>query len=253
METALAKQSIQEFEYYFPYHYISEFRGGFNQTFNWTWGLYHASSVEFLINRIKDFKFNSVIDIGCGDGRFVRELFIEFPGRKILGVDYSEKAISLARAMNPMVRFEQMDITKTRLEETADLITLVEVLEHIPPDQVRDFIKAAANLLHQDGKMILTVPHINKSLEEKHFQHFNISMLEKAVSGIFRIDEVVYFEKVAIVAKVMNKILTNPLFILNQRQLKNLLYRIYKFWLFPANERNASRMYVVLSKVKNHN
>ena len=72
MNTALVEQDIQEIEYYFPYHYISEFRDGFNQTFNWTWGLYHISAVEFLISQLQTLDFDSVVDVGCGDGRLGR-------------------------------------------------------------------------------------------------------------------------------------------------------------------------------------
>ena len=253
MDTALNEQDIQELEYFFPYHYISEFRNGFSQTFNWTWGLYHASTVEFLMEQLRRFEFRSIADIGCGDGRFTRELAIEFPGKKVIGIDYSKKAISMAKALNPLIPFMQVDIIRSTINETFDLITLIEVLEHIPLDQVGDFIQSVADLLNPGGRLIMTVPHLNKPLEDKHFQHFTLKSLEKATSFVFKIDKAVFFERSTIQSKVLNKVLTNQLFILNQRQLKNFIYWIYKTWLFSASEKNCSRMYLELSKATSEN
>jgi 2-polyprenyl-3-methyl-5-hydroxy-6-metoxy-1,4-benzoquinol methylase len=243
-------QNIQEVEYEFPYHYISQFREGFNQTYNWTWGLYHASALEFLLDRIKAYDFDSAADIGCGDGRFTRELSIDFPGKRIVGIDYSEKAIQMAKAMNPGLQFTKMDIIKDQLDESFDLITLIEVLEHIPLDSVRNFMEALGRMLKPDGVLVMTVPHINKPLEAKHFQHFTLESIQPLFSGIFEIKAVSYFEKTSIVSKVLNKILTNPFYILNQKSIKNAIYSFYKKRLFPANENNCARFLVELKKLK---
>jgi ubiquinone/menaquinone biosynthesis C-methylase UbiE len=45
--------------------------------------------------------FDSLLDVGCGDGRFLRETDQRYGNKKILGIDYSETAISLAKRMNP--------------------------------------------------------------------------------------------------------------------------------------------------------
>ncbi len=93
-------QIKQDEEYSFPYHYVSRFRDGFSQTFNDTWGINYVSTIEYIIHRLQNENFNSLIDMGCGDGRLTQELAIEFPDKRILGVDYSRRAISLAKSLN---------------------------------------------------------------------------------------------------------------------------------------------------------
>ena len=125
-------QKLQDEEYDFPYHYVSQFRNGFSQVFNDTWGINYVSTIEYIIEQLKHEKFNSLIDIGCGDGRLVRELSIEFPNQNIFGIDYSSRAINLARIMNKNCKYFQSDIT-CEVVRKADVITLVEVFEHIHP------------------------------------------------------------------------------------------------------------------------
>ena len=71
-------QEKQDEEYAFPYHYVSQFRNGFTQVFNDTWGINYVSTIEYIIDQLKNEKFSSLMDIGCGDGRLVRELSISY-------------------------------------------------------------------------------------------------------------------------------------------------------------------------------
>src|SRR5688572_17116848 len=93
-------QHLQDAEYRFPYHYVSQWRPHFTQTFSDSWGINYVSTLEHLLERLGAMRFESLVDVGCGDGRLAREIAAAFPGRDILGVDYSARAIGLARAMN---------------------------------------------------------------------------------------------------------------------------------------------------------
>ncbi|MCD6441958.1 class I SAM-dependent methyltransferase, partial [bacterium] len=145
MQKIVNKRSIQERQYQFPYHYIPNYRNGFSQTLNWTWGINYVSTLEFLIEKLKKVKFKSLCDIGTGDGRLVKELSEIFPKKEILGIDYSQKAINLAKTLNPTLTFIKADIINDKIGKKFDILTLVEVFEHISLLETNKFIKALYN------------------------------------------------------------------------------------------------------------
>jgi 2-polyprenyl-3-methyl-5-hydroxy-6-metoxy-1,4-benzoquinol methylase len=240
------QQIIQDEEYLFPYHYVSQFRNGlFSQCFNDTWGINYVSTIEFILDEIRKHNAQSMIDLGCGDGRLTRELKTSYPEKKVIGIDYSKKAISLARAMNTGldIDFKNLDI----LNETphpVDLILLIEVFEHIPLDLCFEFMEATSKLLKHGGVLLMTVPHKNKKLEYKHFQHFDINSLSKFFPKSLKIEEVIYFEKNNFLYRALKKILTNRWFILNHLGIRNKIYSIYKNYFFKAEERNCNRIFI---------
>ena len=78
------------------------------------------------------------------------EIFVK---KKILGIDYSSKAINLAKALNPNLSFLNIDVIYKKIEERFDAITLIEVFEHIPFDLCKEFVKALPDLLNDNGKI----------------------------------------------------------------------------------------------------
>ena len=241
-------QKIQEEEYNFPYHYIPQYKPEFTQTTSWSWGMNYISSIEFIINRIKKEEFNSLADLGTGDGRLTMELNKSFSNKKILGIDYSEKAINLARAFNPGLEFLAIDIIKEKINFKFDIITLIEVFEHIEPGKCDIFISSLKNLLNGDGILFLTVPHKNKPLQKKHFQHFTYESLKNYFEQDFEIIETVYFEKNTKLVRILKLLLQNKFFILNNKILLNWIYRVYKKYFFIANKKNCGRVFLKLKK-----
>jgi 2-polyprenyl-3-methyl-5-hydroxy-6-metoxy-1,4-benzoquinol methylase len=246
------EQSIQENQYNFPYHYFSSSANQrFTQTYNWTWGLYYQSTLDFLLDKLHGETFNSIIDIGCGDGRLVRELHDAFSSAIVEGVDYSEQAISLARLMNPSVTFNCRDIIRDKTQQRFDRGTLIEVLEHIPDELVSSFLESIREMLADDGVLLLTVPHVNQPLNTKHFRHYTIETLTESVTSYFHVDEVVHFQRTCRVATLIHKLLTNRFFILNHEKWKRRIYDYYRNHCFFANgEKDAQRIFVRLIKKK---
>ena len=93
-------QKVQEEEYGFPNHYVPRYVGAFSTAIFYGFGLNYVSTIEFLIDRLKEMEFLSICDVGSGDGRFVKELAQHFPDRKVSGIDYSERAINLDASMS---------------------------------------------------------------------------------------------------------------------------------------------------------
>lgn len=243
------EQTRQEEEYSFPYHYIAQFEGDrFKPFFFDSWAINYASTIEFLLQRISLTEKNRIVDVGCGDGRFSRELSLAFKGSTVVGMDYSSRAIDLATAINSHnhnLFFQSIDITQKHNICSFDAAVLMEVLEHIPITECEVFIKSAHQLLKKGGVLFLTVPHENKPLEYKHFQHFNVESLSSYLLPYFHIVDVVPFEKISWLRGMVLSVLCNRFFILNNPHLLFLVYRFYKKYLFFCkSEKECQRIFV---------
>ena len=243
-------QKKQDDEYDFPYHYVSKYRNGFKQHFNDSWGINYVSTIEFLIQKISsEICFESIIDVGCGDGRLVKELREDFPAKRIQGIDFSQRAINLAKALNSAGEFYCKDITE-KPDKRFDICTLIEVFEHIPPNSSNQFVEGIANHLNKSGILYVTVPHSNKPVEYKHYRHFTIKSLISCFSDHFSPVEIIPFESNGIQKRILDTLLTNKLFILNVQRLRNIIYEYYKKNLFiVSDEKQCNRIFIKFKKI----
>lgn len=240
------EQLIQDNDYSFPYHYIPDYKVGYTQTYSWDWGLFYISALEFILNKVSECNLKSIIDIGTGDGRLVRELNIKFPEAHIVGLDYSKTAITLAKALNPNLNFLVDDIITSKQTEKFDVVTLVEVFEHIPLDSANDFSDAICKYLKYDGRVLLTVPHSNIPVKQKHFQHFSSNTLLEYFKDKFELEEIIFLDKTNYLSKIIRKTLQNEYFILNHWGIKKRLYKLYKHYCLITDEKSCGRIFIKL-------
>ena len=243
------KQFYQEEEYCFPYHYIGQFENNqFRHYFLDTWSINYVTTIEYLLKKIEVSPISRIVDIGCGDGRLSRELSLAFQSSVIIGIDYYKRAIALASAMNPNItnlKFQSLDITKEHTLDPFDIALLVEVFEHIPTENAEQFIERVRMLLRKGGILYLTVPHENKSIEYKHFQHFSVEKIVNYLLPYFDIAEVVPFEKISWRWELILKVLSNGLFILSSPRLLSMIYCWYKNkFFFCTSEKECQRIFV---------
>ena len=244
-----SEQQRQEQEYWFPYHYVAQFENDrFRTGYLDAWGINYVSTIEFLLGKISDATNARIADIGCGDGRFSRELALKFHECSITGIDYSQKAVGLAAAMNTEVTnlsFNTTDITADHDLGHFDVAILMEVFEHIPPGDTQKFISSVHRLLKPDAILHMTVPHKNTLTDPMHFQHFSVSGLLEYLEDKFEAIEIVPFERISIARSLIVCLLCNRFFILNNPRMLSILYRYYKRKLFFAqSEKNCQRIYV---------
>lgn len=247
VEAKSIQQVIQDEEFALPYHYIPQY-GNYTQSYSWSWSLNYICTVEFILQKLEDLTFDSHCDVGTGDGRLVREIAKKFGNEKTSGIDYSERAINLARALNPSLKFQILDIIEDDTLQKFDVLTLMEVFEHIPLNLCQKFVQGLFNLLHEDGLLLLTVPHQNKALQDKHYQHFTSDSLITYFEDYFNVQEVVFFEDLNGFEPRIKFLLENPYFILNHQGLKNYFYRLYKKYCFYSTEKNSGRIFLKLKK-----
>lgn len=111
----------------------------------------HLEKVEPLIKKISP---KSVIDIGCGDGRW-SEYFKDIT---YLGVDISSTMIDAAKKKYPKAKFIVSSIEELgkKVTKKHDLIFIFTTLLHVKPENMDEAIKS----LKKIGKeMILIEPH----------------------------------------------------------------------------------------------
>lgn len=247
------KQKIQEDSYEFPYHYIPAGinSGNFTQTKILKWGYEYLSYLSFMLDRLKEFSFDSLLDVGCGDGRFLKEVLKNFPSRELTGMDYSDRALQYAKLFCPeKIEFVYGNISDEKLfEKKFDVAVSIETLEHIPPLKLSSFIKGIDFYLKDAGIFVLTVPSKNVYPSEKHYQSFDYQLLKKTLRPFFKISKLHYINKKARRTNFIAHLLSNKFFILNEKRLRKMIYKYYMKYLLEADQNNAKRICAICKKL----
>lgn len=99
---------------------------------------------------------NSVLDIGCGGG--TKSKYLINKGLKVLGIDFSENLLEIAKREVPEGKFIVMDLHDIdKLEESFDGIFMQAVLLHIPKKEVEGILKKAVQKLNPEGYLYIAV------------------------------------------------------------------------------------------------
>jgi len=183
METTQAQ--LQEEEYDYPYHYIPAFlEDGVGSNVRYLrWGYEYLCYLKHIAEVVSDLRPASVLDVGCGDGRLFSLLRLQGEAR-LLGVDFSARPLDYARAFNPTAEFRAVGVAE--IDELFDLVTAVEVLEHVPDGGVVTFLEDLATRVRPGGHVLLSVPTAVMPVAPKHYRHYTRELLEQQVgeSGI---------------------------------------------------------------------
>jgi 2-polyprenyl-3-methyl-5-hydroxy-6-metoxy-1,4-benzoquinol methylase len=89
----------------------------------------------------------SVLDVGCGNGDFLRHLRARRPDARLVGVD-----LSPARGTEPFERVHA-DVMETDLPGTYDAVTSLAVIEHVP--NVAAFTQRLHDLCRPGGSVVV--------------------------------------------------------------------------------------------------
>ena len=60
----------------------------------------HARAADWGLDFLKDFAPSSIVDLGCGGGRNVKEMLSRYPDAKVAAVDYSALSVERTRKKN---------------------------------------------------------------------------------------------------------------------------------------------------------
>lgn len=190
-------QKHQSDQYVFPYHYLPEMSSDattFTTSRPWGFSLSYVTALQHVVSTLRRLDSNAHIDIGCGDGALVHHLSRRLPGMVVAGIDYDQRAIDWARMFTPQAAFWAGDLRMIETARRWDTASLIEVIEHIPPTELASFIEAVRRMLPIGARLIATVPHRNKPVSSKHYQHFSFDHLRTTLAPHFRIEDIFGFE-----------------------------------------------------------
>jgi len=92
-----------------------------------------------LIDYLKTLSFDTVLEFGCGFGRITKILLENFPIKKYVAFDLSPDQISNAKKLCKdfkNINFHVSTIQDFKIDEKFDLVIGIEVLLHVPPDNI---------------------------------------------------------------------------------------------------------------------
>jgi dTDP-4-dehydrorhamnose reductase/2-polyprenyl-3-methyl-5-hydroxy-6-metoxy-1,4-benzoquinol methylase len=123
-----------------------------------------------------------LLEIGCGNGSFLRKYSAHKPGWTLLGTEFDTRNQSLIEAI-PNAAFYCGDLAG--LERKFDLIVAIHLLEHIfDPMQL---LRQCAAHLNPGGRILIEVPNVKESpfdlLIADHCSHFSIESLTALLTG----------------------------------------------------------------------
>ena len=146
---------------------------------------------ELLDTLNKNEVFNyatNMLDAGCGTGHFLLTMSKIFPHIQLLGADFSEEGLQVARSVVPNATFTNDDlmIQNTDWSNKFEIVCCFEVLEHLlnPEGALKNLI----SYVKPNGYLVLSVPNGRIDTYEGHIQFWSPEsweiFLERNLQGI---------------------------------------------------------------------
>jgi len=240
--TTKARFRLQDEEYGFPYHYLVDFSNPWPQIRTTRWGWEYYSYVNQVHTEIEMLKPNSILDVGCGDGLLLNSLS---GVTEKTGLDLSKRSIDFAKAFASDTEFHVESVDDWT--KPADIVTLIEVIEHIPDDQLSSFLTQSAKLAKE--YILISVPTDVFPVSEKHYRHYNEALLEQQTAHLDF--EIVWQKRVfkrSLLTKILTRISCNKIFQINSKFFSKQLWRIFTKFCLHANSDNGVHLIALLKR-----
>lgn len=100
-------------------------------------------------------KNQSIFDVGCGNGAFLFLLATFREPKKLYGVDVSENNLSIVKNIFPNTKYNKVNNISDWPKENFNVITVIDVLHHIKPEEQHEFINKILNKIKPGGILII--------------------------------------------------------------------------------------------------
>lgn len=116
---------------------------------------------KHVIKLLQTLKFNKILEIGCGSGRYTKILSEFFKPDKYVAIDISKEQLENAKryVSNDKIDFCCMQVQDLIVEEKFDLVFASEVLMHI---NFNDIEKVIGTLVSFSTNKIISIDWYNK-------------------------------------------------------------------------------------------
>ena len=243
------KEWLSRNKYRLPYHWIQDPLHKYS--------LPYFGYVKVVLNELSPHRPATVLDVGCGDGRISAEIVCR--GYAVTGIDCLGLSILYAKTMVPEGTFFVADLRNDLIANYGlrkgqfDAVVMVEVYEHIPPEDCAVVLANAYNVLRPGGLLIISVPSKLLPLSKLHYRHFDQSEFEQEleVAG-FQIRKIIYQHRMDNftswllsdkVERFLNNQLLQPIFL---KRLRRHLYM--KYANIVNDERHCGRFIAVATR-----
>lgn len=188
-----------------PFNYDNIPQGYYDQILRDGWPIrriWHLLKFLRVISCLEQRPNQAILDVGCFAGSFLSMLdpgqFSEQLGIDILPtqVEYANK--KYGTSYRKFIEGKVEGIVSMHADRF-DAVTLIEVIEHLEPEEIRALLGAAAKLLKSGGRLVLSTPNylsawplieiiLNRvsdvSYEEQHITKFNYFNLTGKIQKI---------------------------------------------------------------------
>ena len=146
----------------------------------------HQKRLKLVLEQIKKSGAESVIDLGCGEGKLIRMLLKEKQFKKITGIDVSYTELTKAKdrlhwdEMAPRQKerislFQGALTYKDKRLEGYDAAAIVEVIEHLDENRLKSFERVVFEFA-KPKTVVLTTPNgeynvMYENMEENAMRH----------------------------------------------------------------------------------
>jgi SAM-dependent methyltransferase len=185
-----------------------------------------------------------VLDVGCGPGFGAKHMCAR--GYSVTGLDFNERGIAFGALLVPEARLFHADARllpqREELHGRFDAVTIIEVLEHIPPDFHDEVMRGAWASLRPGGALIVSVPSNRLTPSRWDYKHFELhEMTELIERHGFRLDASVYQCRVGLLQSPMLwRLLDNRFYDL--KILRRLIRKAFlRYHNIASTERSAGR------------
>jgi 2-polyprenyl-3-methyl-5-hydroxy-6-metoxy-1,4-benzoquinol methylase len=138
----------------------------------------HEQLKLLLADALDGLRGLKILDVGCGAGLMTDHL--QRYGDAI-GLDFSAAAIDLARKMAPGAKFVAGSLESLGREERFDLITLFDVLEHIPKRERPDFLGNISERLADEGTLFISTPFPEFTRHRRRLNDDTLQIIDEEV------------------------------------------------------------------------
>jgi 2-polyprenyl-3-methyl-5-hydroxy-6-metoxy-1,4-benzoquinol methylase len=158
----------------------------------------HETIIREIRNIAGSKKVNTLIDIGSGQGDFLKLANKRKVAKNYVGFELSPSGVNVSKKKIPSATFYKIDLLKDRplnkFFKKADVIVCSEVLEHL--DSPSKFLSKISPYLKDSGILVLTVPSGPRSKYDIfighriHYTPKSFSKVIKNTTGNLDIDKI---------------------------------------------------------------